>query len=390
MSFVPYGRQDINQKDIDTVVEVLKSDYLTQGPKVPAFEKAITDFTGAKYAYAMNSATSALHIACLALEVGTRDEVWTSAISFVASSNCALYCGAKVDFVDIDPDTYNMSITALTEKLQEAKKHNTLPKVVIPVHLTGQSCDMEQIHKLSKEYGFKVIEDASHAIGAKYQNKPVGDCHYSDISIFSFHPVKIVTSAEGGVATTNDDKLAIKLDLLRSHGITRDHKLMQNESHGPWYYEQIDLGYNYRMTELQAALGESQMSRLEDFVAKRNELAKAYDAKLKELPLKLPVVASDCYSSWHLYIIRLKLDEIKKSHLQVFEELRENNIGVNLHYIPIYLQPYYQKLGFKSGLCPEAESYYAQAISIPLFSAMSDSQQDSVITTLKQVLIENI
>jgi UDP-4-amino-4,6-dideoxy-N-acetyl-beta-L-altrosamine transaminase len=386
---IPYGRQEITQQDIDAVVDVLKSDFLTQGPQVPFFEKAIKDAVNAEYALAVNSATSALHIACLALGVGKGDVVWTTPITFVASANCALYCGADVDFVDVDSETYNLSPKLLEQKLLHAKQNGLpLPKVVIPVHLCGQPCEMDKIHALSLEYGFAIIEDASHAIGGRYKNNPIGNCEYSDITVFSFHPVKIVTTAEGGAATTNNKNLATKLELLRSHGITRDSSLMKNESHGGWYYEQVDLGFNYRMTEMQAALGISQMSRLHDFVAKRNELAAGYDYLLKSLPLITPTQINDSYSGRHLYVIRLKLDEIALSHKEVFEQLRKNGIGVNLHYIPVHLQPYYKKLGFEQGEFPIAEAYYRDAISIPLFHVMTNEQQNEVVNVLSKVLAE--
>jgi UDP-4-amino-4,6-dideoxy-N-acetyl-beta-L-altrosamine transaminase len=386
---IPYGKQEIAQQDIDAVVDVLKSDFLTQGPQVPLFEASIKKAVNSDYALAVNSATSALHIACLALDVGKGDVVWTTPITFVASANCALYCGADIDFVDINSDTYNLCADKLEQKLIHAKANDLqLPKVVIPVHLCGQPCEMNKIHKLGKEYGFSIIEDASHAIGGRYKNNPIGNCEYSDITVFSFHPVKIVTTAEGGAATTNNTKLAIKLELLRSHGVTRDSLLMQNESHGGWYYEQVDLGFNYRMTEMQAALGVSQMSRLHDFVAKRNELAAAYDELLKDLPLIAPFQINDSYSGRHLYVIRLKLDEISLSHKEVFDKLRENGIGVNLHYIPVHTQPYYNGLGFKKGQFPIAENYYRDAISIPLFHVMTNEQQKEVVKTLSKVLAE--
>jgi len=385
---IPYGRQEITQQDIDAVVDVLKSDFLTQGPQVPLFEKAIKDAVNVEYVFAVNSATSALHIACLALGVGKGDVVWTTPITFVASANCALYCGADIDFVDIDPETYNLSPKLLKLKLLHAKQNNLpLPKVVIPVHLCGQPCEMDKIHALSVEYGFAIIEDASHAIGGRYKNNPIGNCEYSDITVFSFHPVKIITTAEGGVATTNSKRLATKLELLRSHGVTRDSSLMRNESHGGWYYEQVDLGFNYRMTEMQAALGVSQMLRLYDFVARRNELAAVYDKSLENLPLIIPFQIDDSYSGRHLYVIRLKLAENSLSHKEVFEQLRENGIGVNLHYIPVHIQPYYQDLGFKQGQLPESEKYYQEAISIPLFHAMTIDQQDVVISALKDILL---
>ena len=384
---IPYGKQEISQQDIDAVVNVLKSDFLTQGPQVPLFEASVKQAVEADFALAVNSATSALHIACLALEVGAGDTVWTTPITFVASANCALYCGADVDFIDISQETYNLCPSKLELKLAEARANNlALPKVVIAVHLCGQPCEMDKIHALSREYGFSIIEDASHAIGGRYKAKPIGNCEYSDITIFSFHPVKIVTTAEGGVATTNNPKLAKTMELLRSHGITRDTSLMTEQSHGGWYYQQVDLGFNYRMTEMQAALGVSQMSRLHDFVAKRNELATRYDQLLQGLPLIIPSQIDDSYSGRHLYVIRLQLEKIQLSHRQVFEELRDNGIGVNLHYIPVHTQPYYQKLGFKMGQYPESEKYYQDAISIPLFHAMDETQQDEVVRVLANIL----
>lgn len=381
---IPYGKQEITEADIKAVVEVLKSDFITQGPVIPAFESAVANYCGAKHSVAVNSATSALHIACRALGVGNGDVVWTSPISFVASSNCALYCGANIDFVDINPKTYNLSVEKLEEKLIEADKHDRLPKVVIPVHLTGQSCEMEKIHSLSKKYGFKIIEDASHAIGGRYQDRPVGCCQYSDITVFSFHPVKIITTAEGGMALTNDRGLADKLSLLRSHGVTRDPALMQNNDRGPWYYEQIDLGFNYRLTDLQAALGLSQLERLDEYVSQRHELSKEYNVALENLSLILPWQHPETYSGLHLYVIRLKLDEINKTHREVFEELRTKGIGVNLHYIPIHTQPFYRALGFKWGDYPEAEKYYGEAISLPMFPTLE--KQDEVIQTVTKVV----
>ncbi|MUJ37278.1 UDP-4-amino-4,6-dideoxy-N-acetyl-beta-L-altrosamine transaminase [Aliivibrio fischeri] len=383
---IPYGKQEITQQDIDAVVDVLKSDFLTQGPQVPAFEEALRAHTGATYSLAVNSATSALHIACLALGLGKGDKLWTTPVTFVASANCGLYCGADVDFVDIDPQTYNMSIDALEEKLIHAKSTNALPKVVVPVHLCGQACDMKAIHALAKEYGFKIIEDASHAIGGRYLDKPIGNCEYSDITVFSFHPVKIVTTAEGGAVMTNSQDLADKMALYRSHGITRDQAQMQNESHGGWYYEQIDLGYNYRMTELQAALGVAQMTRLNDFVSARHKLATRYNQLLSTLPVLLPYQLEGTYSGLHLYVIRLQLDKITKTHKEVFDALRELGIGVNLHYIPVHTQPYYQSMGFKVGDFPESERYYQEAISLPMFHVMTEEQQDTVIRVLSNVL----
>ena len=368
---IPYGRQDINQQDIDAVVEVLKSDFLTQGPKVPAFEQSLKDACDVKYALAVNSATSALHIACLALGLEEGDWLWTTPNTFVASANCGLYCGAQVDFVDIDSSTYNLCAKELEKKLIDAEKSEKLPKVVVPVHFSGQPCDMEAIYNLSKKYGFKIIEDASHAIGGKYKGEPIGNGRYSDITIFSFHPVKIVTTAEGGAAVTNKAELAEKMLLLRSHGITRDEGVMTQSMDGPWYYQQIVLGFNYRMTELQAALGLSQMQRLEAFVIKRQELASRYDELLQNLPITLPWQHSDSYSAWHLYVIRLQLEQISTTHLEVFNALRAAGILVNLHYIPVHMQPYYQEIGFTAGQFPEAEQYYKEAISIPMFAALA-------------------
>lgn len=384
---IPYGRQEITQQDIDNVVEVLQSDFLTQGPKVPLFEAAIQDAVNAKYAIAVNSATSALHIACLALGVTQGDVVWTTPITFVASANCALYCGAKIDFVDIDPISYNLSATKLEQKLKHAKSNRlALPKVVIPVHLCGQVCEMEKIHTLSKEYDFAIIEDASHAIGSQYQHAPTGNCQYSDITVFSFHPVKIITTAEGGVATTNNPELANNMAQLRSHGITRDTEQMTEDSHGAWYYQQVQLGFNYRMTEMQAALGVSQITRLHAYTEQRNQLANNYDEKLKNLPLLLPKQVTDSYSARHLYVIRLDKNATTVSHKNFFSQLREKGIGVNLHYIPVHTQPYYQELGFIKGQYPEAEAYYESAISIPLFQTMTDEEQAYIVRTISDIL----
>lgn len=385
---IPYGRQDISQSDIDAVVKVLQSDFLTQGPKVPLFEKIVAIKVGAKYALAVNSATSALHIACMALGLGKGDRLWTSPITFVASANCGLYCGAQVDFVDIDPHTYNLCPKALAAKLIEAEREGNLPKVLVAVHLCGQPCDMQAIHTLSQRYGFKVIEDASHAIGGKYQGEYIGNGRYSDVTVFSFHPVKIITTAEGGMALTNNDLLAEKMNLHRSHGITRDQSLMTHESEGPWYYQQIDIGYNYRMTELQAALGVSQMERLDVFVSRRHELARRYDELLKDLPVTTPWQHPESYSGLHLYVIRLCFNKISKSHREVFEALRERGIGVNVHYIPVHTQPYYKRLGFEKGDYPEAEKYYSDAISLPMYQGLIDEQQNEVVRVLSLILEE--
>ena len=383
---IPYGKQDISQADIDAVVDVLRSDFLTQGPKVPEFEAKVAGHVGAKHALAVNSATSALHVACLALGLGPGDWLWTTPITFVASANCGLYCGAGVDFVDIDPDTYNLCPKKLAEKLRDAERDGKLPKVLVAVHLCGQPCDMAAIHELGQRYGFHIIEDASHAIGGKYRGEFIGSGRYSDITVFSFHPVKIVTTAEGGMALTNDDALAARMNLLRSHGITRDPGLMTQEPDGPWYYQQVDLGFNYRMTELQAALGISQMDRLDAFVTRRHELARRYDKLLAGLPVTTPWQHPDGYSGLHLYVIRLQLDKISKTHLQVFESLRQQGIGVNLHYIPVHTQPYYQKMGFHADGFPNAIAYYSDAISLPMFQGLTDEQQDHVVKILAGVL----
>ena len=383
---IPYGRQDINQSDIDMVLDVLKSDFLTQGPMVPRFEAAVAQHVGAGHALAMNSATSALHVACLALGLGAGDILWTSPLTFVASANCGLYCGATVDFVDVDPRTYNMCPEKLESKLIEAQQQGKLPKIVVPVHLCGQPCEMDKIHALSKQYGFKIIEDASHAIGGKYKGAFIGNCAYSDITIFSFHPVKIITTAEGGMALTNNSELAASMALLRSHGITRDPSLMTHEPDGAWYYQQIVLGFNYRMTELQAALGVSQMTRLDDFITSRHVLADRYNQLLSALPITLPFQIADSYSGLHLYVIRLDLNKIKKTHVEVFDALRKGGIGVNLHYIPVHLQPFYQQMGFSAGDYPEAEQYYQEAISLPMYSTLSFEQQDIVVRVLSNIL----
>lgn len=381
---IPYGRQDISQADIDAVVEVLQSDFLTQGPRVPAFEEAVASYCSANHAVAVNSATSALHLACLALGLGPGDRLWTSPVTFVASANCGLYCGASVDFVDIDPRTYNLSPEALEAKLKLAEKDCVLPKVVVAVHLCGQPCDMKAISKLADQYGFRVIEDASHAIGGRYDGEPIGSGRYSDITIFSFHPVKIITSAEGGMAVTNDSALADKMQLLRSHGITRDSQKMTHVPDGPWYYQQVDLGFNYRMTELQAALGVSQMSRLDEFVSRRHELAGRYDELLSTLPVITPWQHPDSYSGLHLYVIRVSGGPA--CHRNVFELLREQGVGVNLHYIPVHTQPYYEALGFAAGDYPQAMAYYSEAISLPMFPGLSRQDQDAVVTALAKAL----
>ena len=387
MKIIPYGRQDINQADIDAVVEVLRSDFLTQGPVVPAFEKAVSTYCGAQHAVAVNSATSALHIACLALGVGKDDSVWTTPITFVASANCALYCGATVDFVDIDPRTYNLSVERLAEKLAQAEKSGCLPKVVIPVHLCGQPCDMAGIYALSQQYGFKVIEDASHAIGGKYKDEFIGNCRYSDITVFSFHPVKIITTGEGGMALTNDEALEKRLRLLRSHGISSNLLDMQPRPAGEiWNYQQIELGFNYRMTDIQAALGLSQIIRLNSFVERRHRIAERYDNELAELPIKSPWQNPDSYSAYHLYPIRIKVNECRKTQRQIYDVMQLSGINVNLHYIPVYRQPYYEVMGFKAGYCPEAEQYHQEVLSIPMYPTLTDAEQTKVIQVLHEAL----
>ena len=380
---IPYGRQDITLADIAAVEQVLHSDFLTQGSAVPRFEQAIASYCSASYAVAVNSATSALHIACLALDLGSNDILWTVPNTFVASANCGRYCGANVDFVDIDPETYNLCAVALEAKLKKASKTGKLPKIVIPVHFAGQSCDMLAIAKLSDQYGFRIIEDASHAIGANGDDGKVGNCKYSDITVFSFHPVKIITTAEGGLATTNDSQLFERMSRLRSHGITRDVAQMQDSPDGAWSYQQIELGYNYRMTDIQAALGASQMQRLDDYIARRHTLAQRYDEELKSLALKLPKRISTRYSALHLYPVQVN-DSITRK--RVFNALRHADIGVNVHYIPVHRQPYYQNLGFKKADFPIAEAYYDRAISLPMYPTLNKTEQDKVMMTLKQAL----
>jgi UDP-4-amino-4,6-dideoxy-N-acetyl-beta-L-altrosamine transaminase len=385
---IPYGRQDVTQADIDAVVAVLASDFLTQGPQVPAFERAISAHCGARYAVAVNSATSALHVACMALGLGPGDWLWTSPITFVASANCALYCGAQVDFVDIDPRTYNMSATRLAEKLEAAERDGRLPKVVVPVHLTGQPCEMAEIHALSQRYGFRIIEDASHAIGAHYRGEAVGNCRYSDITVYSFHPVKIVTTGEGGAATTNDAELANTMARLRSHGITREPQQMTRAPDGPWYYEQIELGYNYRMCDLQAALGISQMQRLHEYVTLRHEIARIYNERLADLPLDLPWQHPDGNTSYHLYVARLKMGQCRISQRELFEGLRAKGVGVNLHYIPVPLQPYYAQMGSGMKNLPEAARYYAEALSLPIFPRLERKELEHTLAALEALLAE--
>jgi UDP-4-amino-4,6-dideoxy-N-acetyl-beta-L-altrosamine transaminase len=383
---IPYGRQEVTQADIDAVVATLTSDFLTQGPAVPAFEQAIATYCGARHAVAVNSATSGLHIACLALGLGPGDWLWTSTITFLASANCALYCGAQVDFVDIDERTYNLSLPALQAKLERAEREGRLPKIVVAVHLCGQPCDMRALRALSQRYGFKVIEDASHAIGGRYLDQPIGNGAYSDAVVFSFHPVKIITSAEGGMVTTNDPAVARSLELLRSHGMTRNPAEMDHAPDGPWYYQQIALGYNYRLTDLQAALGLSQAARIDEYVTRRHALARRYDSLLAALPLTLPWQHPDGHSGLHLYVVRVPQSAGRFNHRQVFEALRQRGIGVNLHYIPVHSQPHYRRFGFRDEDFPNAMRYYAEAISLPMYATLSEAQQDVVVKVLTEVL----
>ena len=382
-----YGRQDINEADIQAVEAVLRSDFLTQGPAIERFEQRVATYCDVKYAVAVCNATSALHIACLAAGLGKGDLLWTSPITFVASANCARYCGADVDFVDIDENTYNMSVPALEQKLQEAKRQGRLPKIVVPVHMAGQSCDMRAIKKLSEEYGFTLLEDASHCIGADYADTKVGSCAHSDMAVLSFHPVKIITTGEGGMVLTNDAALYEQLCLYRSHGITRDPKHMTKESDGDWYYQQVALGFNYRMTDIQAALGASQMDRLDAFVARRRFLAARYDALLRDLPLRTPFVLDGAQPSWHLYIVRIDFDRVHKTKQQIFADMREKGIALNLHYIPVHTQPYYEALGFHAEDCPAAVEYYREALTLPLYPSMTDAEQEMAARALREVLI---
>lgn len=377
-----YGKQSINESDIEAVISVLRSDFLTQGPVIERFERRVADYCGAKYAVAVTNATSALHIACRAAGLSCGDTLWTSPITFVASANCGRYCGAKVDFVDIDDVTYTMSVDELGKKLMEGEP----PKVVVPVHLAGQSCDMERIYALSKKYNFTVLEDASHALGATYKDTRIGSCRYSDMTVFSFHPVKIITTGEGGMVLTNNKELYEKLVLYRSHGITRDASKMTKATDGPWYYQQIELGYNYRMTDIQAALGYSQMERLDKFVERRRQLAKRYDELLEDLPIRIPKQSADTNSSWHIYVVRLDKTRTSKSKPEIFEDMKKCGVTLNLHYIPVHLQPYYQMKGFKEGDFPVSERYYEEAFTLPLYYELTDEQQDKIVESLRDVL----
>lgn len=386
MSFIPYGRQSISGEDIEAVVEVLRSDWLTQGPAVSQFETTVADYVGAKNAVAVSNGTAALHLACLAMGLGYGDWLWTSPNTFVASANCGLYCGAQVDFVDIDPITWNMDAAALEVKLRQAEAEGRLPKIVVPVDFAGQSCDMQPIRKLADKYGFKILEDASHAIGGSYKGSHVGSCRYSDATVFSFHPVKVVTTGEGGMVVTNNCELAEKIRTFRAHGITRNPQEMTHEVDGPWYYEQLSLGFNYRITDLQCALGISQMKQLESFVERRSQLAQRYFELLSDLPLTLPSVLDSVYSAWHLFVILLDDCGIRRD---VFERMRLSNIGVNVHYIPVHTQPWYRKMGFDLGDFPVAENYYRRAISLPMYPALKEWEQEKIVDELK-VALENI
>jgi UDP-4-amino-4,6-dideoxy-N-acetyl-beta-L-altrosamine transaminase len=378
---IPYARQDVTSADISAVVEVLQSDWLTQGPNVERFEEAVAAYCGAKHALATCNATSALHLACLALDLGPGDWLWTSPNTFVASANCGLYCGAHVDFVDIDPKTYNLSAEALARKLEQAKTEGKLPKVIVPVDFSGQSCDMREIAKLGKQYGFRIVEDASHAVGADYLDGKVGNCRYADIAVFSFHPVKIITTGEGGMVLTNDSDLSRRIALLRSHGITRDPALMQWETEGPWYYQQVTLGFNYRMTDIQAALGTSQLTRVDEFVVRRRYLAARYDRLLSGLPVIPPYQHAEGRSSWHLYVIQVEPGDVHMRR-KVFDALRSAGILANVHYIPVHLQPYYRRMGFNPGDFPNAETYYSAALSLPLYYGLTEDEQDYIVDML--------
>ena len=385
INLIPYGRQNITDEDIEAVVKILKSDFLTQGKTVPIFESKLSEYVNAKYAVATNSGTSALHIACIALGLDCGDYLWTTPISFVASANCGLYCGAKVDFVDIDRNTWNIDVDKLSKKLESAKKANKLPSVIVIVHFSGLSCDMEEIKSLSIKYKFRVIEDASHALGGRYKNNQIGSCLYSDIATFSFHPVKSITTGEGGMATTNDKPLADKMRLLRSHGIKRDINRGNNKS-PLWYYEQNCLGFNYRMTDIQAALGISQLKKIDNFVRKRNQISAKYHDLLSHMDIKLPYRNENYYSAQHLFVIRIKLDQVSRKHQEVFNYLREHNIGVNLHYIPIYRQPFYNSMGYKEVDFPESESYYSEAITLPIFPGLKNEEIRYIASTIEKAL----
>lgn len=387
MNYIPYGRQSISEQDIEAVIEVLKSDLITQGPRVEKFEKTVADYCGAKYAVAVSNGTAALHLACLAAGLTKGNTLWTSPNTFVASANCALYCGASPDFVDISPITYNMDEDLLEKKLVKAEKNDKLPQIVIPVHFSGQSCDMEKIYYLSKKYKFVVIEDACHAIGGSYKNSKIGSCQFSDMAVFSFHPVKIITSGEGGMILTNRKDYYDKLVLYRTHGIVKDPRFMESPTEGVWYYQQVELGMNYRITDIQAALGLSQLRRIDDFVSRRQEIAARYDNLLEGLPLKIPVRQSYSQSAFHIYVIQLDIENIKLSRRVLFERIRVDGVSMNVHYIPVHLQPYYRRLGFKESDFPNAEQYYKQAATLPIYFDMTDNDQDRVVDSLKRALL---
>jgi UDP-4-amino-4,6-dideoxy-N-acetyl-beta-L-altrosamine transaminase len=386
MTRIPYARQDISEEDIQAVVRVLRSDWLTQGPAVETFEHALAAYCGATHAVAVCNATAGLHLACRALGLGPGDELWTSPNTFVASANCALYCGASVDFVDIDPRTYNLSVAALEDKLQRAQRDGRLPKILVAVHFAGQPCDMAGIAALAKRYGFMVVEDASHALGALYRGARVGAGEYSDAAVFSFHPVKIITTGEGGMVTTSRPELANRLRLLRSHGTTTAPELMESPSEGPWYYQQVDLGYNYRMTDLQAALGESQLQRVTDFVERRRALAKRYHQLLADLPLTLPWEVPDVQSSFHLFVVRMDLSRPGLSRRRLVEAMRTEGVFAHVHYIPVHLQPYYRRMGFAPGDFPQAEAYYREALTLPLYPGLGEVAQEQVVAQLRKHL----
>jgi UDP-4-amino-4,6-dideoxy-N-acetyl-beta-L-altrosamine transaminase len=379
---IPYGRQNISEEDIDAVIRILRSEYLTQGPEVPQFEEDMANYCSVEFAVASNSATSSLHLACLALGVGPGDYVWTSSITFVASANCARFCGAEVDLVDINPKTFNMCVENLEERLLIANRNGKLPKVIIPVHMAGQACEMEKIKLLADNYGVKVIEDASHAIGGSYKGLHIGSCKYSDITVFSFHPVKIITSGEGGIAVTNNQELAAKMALLRSHGITRDPASMRNPHAGPWYYEQLELGFNYRLTDIAAALGRSQLKRIDNFVQQRHEIADRYDKLFADTDIKVPFRDPDAHSSFHLYVVQPDLRSLRTSQNELFDRLRSQGILANLHYIPIYRHPYYQNLGLSASEYPNSEAYYATAMTLPIYPGLKAEEQEYIMRTL--------
>ena len=383
---IPYGHQSLSETDYESVLDVLKSDFLTQGDTVPKFEASIAEYVSSKYGVATNSGTTALHIACKALGLEENDWLWTSPNSFVASSNAALYCGAKIDFIDIDSNTYNLDINVLKTKLEEAETKNQLPKIIMPVHFAGQSCEMKQIKDLSEKYGFYIIEDAAHALGGQYLGKNIGDCSYSDVCVFSFHPVKSITTAEGGMAVTNNQELFESMQSLRTHGMKRRNLSKNNDLHGPWISEMTQLGFNYRMNDIQAALGISQLNRLDQFISKRNEIANYYTSELSHLPLSIQEIQRDCYSAFHLYVVRLQLEKTNKTRDQFMEKLLDFGIGASIHYQPIHLHPFYEQMGFKKGDFPMAEEYYKRAISIPMFPDLKKSELKYIVECISEAL----